>query len=192
MWVLTGTHFVWHLHPGRMIEVLERQLLRAWFAWLCKCLLSHVCGGGRFTVNLACLPAPPPLLVERVSGDLADSTRQSVRDAAPSSLPSSRNCRVTCVWICSPWHLVAPRLLVQAETPLVAVMVDAIEYGFDLVCVSSLMDSSVRVCIAIPHSVLAGKHRSETVVLITLRATLSGSCPDSKASNAVHSDSQLL
>ena len=33
---------------------------------------------------------------------------------------------------------------------------------------------------------------SETVVLITLRATLSGSCPDSTASNAVHSDSQLL
>ena len=33
---------------------------------------------------------------------------------------------------------------------------------------------------------------SETVVLKTLRATLSGSCPDSTASNAVHSDSRLL
>ena len=35
----------------------ERQLLRAWFAWLCKWLLLLVRGRGRFTVNLMCLPA---------------------------------------------------------------------------------------------------------------------------------------
>ena len=36
------------------METSERQLLRARFAWLCKWLLSDVCGGGCFTVNLVC------------------------------------------------------------------------------------------------------------------------------------------
>ena len=60
----------------------ERQLFRAGFAWLCRWLLSDVCGGGRFTVTVAYLPAPllDRLRVERVSGDLADSTRQLERD----------------------------------------------------------------------------------------------------------------
>ena len=35
----------------------ERQLFRARIAWLCKWLLSHVCGGGLLPVNLVCLPA---------------------------------------------------------------------------------------------------------------------------------------
>ena len=62
----------------------ERQLLRARFAWLCNWLLSDVCDGGRFTVTVVCLPAPllDRLPVERVSGDLADSARQLVRDTA--------------------------------------------------------------------------------------------------------------
>ena len=62
----------------------ERQLFRARFAWLCKWLLSDVYGGDHFTANFVCLPAPflDRLTVERVSGDLADSTRQLVRDAA--------------------------------------------------------------------------------------------------------------
>ena len=62
----------------------ERQLFRARFAWLCKWLLSDVCGGGRFIVKVVCLPEPllDRLPVERVSGDLADFTRPLVRDAA--------------------------------------------------------------------------------------------------------------
>ena len=40
-----------------MMGTSERQLFRARIAWLCKWLLSHVCGGGLFTVNLVCLPA---------------------------------------------------------------------------------------------------------------------------------------
>ena len=36
----------------------ERQVFRARFAWLCKWLLSDVCGGGLFTVKVVCLPAP--------------------------------------------------------------------------------------------------------------------------------------
>ena len=62
----------------------ERQLLLPWFAWLCKWLLLLVCGGGRLTVTLVCLPAPllERLRVERVSGDLADPTRRLVRDTA--------------------------------------------------------------------------------------------------------------
>ena len=66
------------------METSERQLFRARFAWLCKWLLSNVCDGGRFTVNLVSLPAllRDRLPAERVSGDLADSTRQLVRDGA--------------------------------------------------------------------------------------------------------------
>ena len=66
------------------METSERQLFRARFAWLSKWLLSSVCDGGRFTVNLVSLPAllRDRLPAERVSGDLADSTRQLVRDAA--------------------------------------------------------------------------------------------------------------
>ena len=62
----------------------KRQLFRARLAWLCKWLLSDVCGGDHFTVTVVCLPAPllDRLPVERVSGDLADSTRQLVRDTA--------------------------------------------------------------------------------------------------------------
>ena len=41
-------------------------------------------GGRRFTVRVVCQPAPllDRLLCGKVSGDLADSTRQLVRDAA--------------------------------------------------------------------------------------------------------------
>ena len=57
------------------------------------CLVVHVVavaknnsvyGGGLFTVKVVCLPAPllDRLLVERVWSDLADSTRQLVRDTA--------------------------------------------------------------------------------------------------------------
>ena len=67
-----------------MMRTSERQLFRARFAWLCHWLLSDVCDGGHFTVTVVCLPAPllDRLPVERVSGDLADSTRQLVRDTA--------------------------------------------------------------------------------------------------------------
>ena len=43
-----------------------------------------MCGGGRFIVKVVCLSALllDRLPVERVSGDLADFTRQLVRDAA--------------------------------------------------------------------------------------------------------------
>ena len=46
--------------------------------------LGLVCGGGRFTVTVVRLPAPllDLLPVERVSGDLADSTHQHERDTA--------------------------------------------------------------------------------------------------------------
>ena len=50
---------VLRLHPGRMMGTSEGQLLRAWFAWLCKWLLSHVYGGGLFTVNLVCSARTP-------------------------------------------------------------------------------------------------------------------------------------
>ena len=116
----------------------ERQLLLTWFAWPCKWLLLLVCGGGRFTVNLVCLPAPhlDRLSVERVSGDFADSTRQLARGTALLSLLSKLT-----------WHLrldllsVATRrigtvgsrnratgvLTLGIQTPLGAVMVDATE-----------------------------------------------------------------
>ena len=87
-----------------------------------------------FSLSTWCvLPAPllDRLPVEWVSGDLADSTHQLPRDTA---LLFSRNCRGSCVWICSPWRLVVLGLLVHAtgqlglltlgmQTPLVAVMV---------------------------------------------------------------------
>ena len=67
-----------------MMGTSERQLFRARFALLCKWLLSDVCGGGCFTVEVVCLPAPlfDRLPAERETGDLADSTRQLVRDTA--------------------------------------------------------------------------------------------------------------
>ena len=52
-------------------------------AWLCNWLLSDVCSGGRFTVTVvSARTLLDRLPVERVSGDLADSTLQLVRDTA--------------------------------------------------------------------------------------------------------------
>ena len=90
----------------------ERQLFRAQFAWLCRWLLSDVCGGGCFTVTVVSARTPPrPTPVERVSGDLADSTRQLVRDTALLLLLCSRSRRGTFVWVCPPWRLVVLLLL---------------------------------------------------------------------------------
>ena len=62
----------------------ERQLVRALFPWLCRLLSMVVYGGGNFGCRVACLPAPllDRLLVERMSGDLADSTHQLVHTTA--------------------------------------------------------------------------------------------------------------
>ena len=69
--------------------------------------------------------------------------------------------------------------------------VGSVKYG-----VSSLMDfvsERLHCHLVLCHLVLCAcwHDGSETVVLKTLRATLSGSCPASTASNAVHSDSQV-
>ena len=62
----------------------ERQLVRALFPWMCRLLSMVVYGGGNFGCRIACLPAPllDRLLVERMSGDLADSTHQLVHTTA--------------------------------------------------------------------------------------------------------------
>ena len=130
-----------------MVGTSERQLFRARFAWLCKWLLSDVCGGGRFTVKVVCLPTPllDRLPVERVSGDLADFTRQLERDAALLlSLLSRLDLLSVATRVDGQWNL----LVFQAGS---LVTVRSVKYG-----VSSLMDSSVRACTAIQYSVLAG------------------------------------
>ena len=94
----------------------ERQLLLPWFAWLCKWLLLLVCGGGRFTVTLVCLPAPllDRLPVERVSGDLADPTRRLVRDTALLLLLSKLtwHLRLDLLSVCNSSHWTAQPQLV--------------------------------------------------------------------------------
>ena len=83
------------------METSERQLFRVRFAWLCKWLLSDVYGGGRFyrQLGVSARTPPRPAPVRRASGDLADSTRQLVRDTALLLLLFRS-------WICSPWRIV--------------------------------------------------------------------------------------
>ena len=98
----------------------ERQLFRARFE-------SDVCGGGRFTVTVVCLPAPllDRLPVERVSGDLADSTRQLVRE-----------CAVAAVFSKLTWHFRLGLLSVATRrTPL---------HATNLIVQSALVESPVR------------------------------------------------
>ena len=89
-------------------------------------------------------PRPPP--VERVSGGLADPTRQLVRDAALLLL----------LLLLSKLDLLSvTRVDGLSESPRVLSWIS----GDGEICkngVSSLMDSSVTVCTAIQYSVLAG------------------------------------
>ena len=116
----------------------ERQLLLAWFAWLCKWLLVHVCGGGRFTVSFGWLLALllDGLLAERVSGDLADSTRRLVRDTALLFLLSKLTWHLRLdvlsvvtrrIGIAGSRNRAASVLTLVIQNPLGAVMVDATE-----------------------------------------------------------------
>ena len=112
----------------------ERQSASSCLLGLRGCASGCSCTVVVLSLSTWCvLPAPllDRLPVEWVSGDLADSTHQLPRDTA---LLFSRNCRGSCVWICSPWRLVVLGLLVHAtgqlglltlgmQTPLVAVMV---------------------------------------------------------------------
>ena len=132
---------MWRLHPGRMMGTSERQLLRARFAWLCKWLLSHVHGGGRFIVKVVCLPAPllDGLPVESVSGDLAQP-RELVHDTALSlllvitgvTLSSGSALRGNSSnWAC-PVHVTVQLgpLSLGMQIPPGAVMVDATEHAW--------------------------------------------------------------
>ena len=56
-WLGSWDPSVWRLRPGRMMGTSERQLFRARFAWLCKRLLSDVCGGCCYIVKVVFLSA---------------------------------------------------------------------------------------------------------------------------------------
>ena len=93
---------VWHLHPGRAVEVPEHQLLLAWLPveWLLTVVNASV--GHRLWCRVVC---PPAHLLDQirctaVMGDLLDTifTNQIVRNHFPSPQPTDSHCFCCCCW----------------------------------------------------------------------------------------------
>ena len=176
-----------------------------------------MCGGGRFTVNFACLPAP---LLDRLPVERASATSQTppvspYGFSALSSLPSSRPDVSTASGSALRGNIVVPGLWFKHKPHfrgLLFVRLNTVftscgrrQWNLLEFHARSLADGEICevrrlfadgfVCEGLhcdPILCACWHDGSETVVLKTLRATLSGSCPDSTASNAVHSDSRLL
>ena len=178
-----------------------------------------MCGGGRFTVNLVCLARTPPRPTP--CGEGVGRPRR-LHPSARTAFLHRRRCHPlgpdvsTCVWICSPWQhrrtgtvgsstnsIFRGLLFIRLNTVFTScgrrqwnlLEFHARSLADGEICEVRRLFADGFVCEGLhcdPILCACWHDGSETVVLKTLRATLSGSCPDSTASNAVHSDSRLL